>query len=811
MLRISGPGKFDLIILIIFTFIALVGHSQNRNTTLLGTAYDDTELSSDIWGFADSTGTEYALVSYRTSFRIFNLEDPTTPKEIYKVDGVLSEWRDIKTYQNYAYVIADRGQDGVLIVDMNDIPNSFNHKFFRPEISVNISGETNTGFVDKCHNIFIDDGILYFVECKPLYRGVLMFDLKDDPMNPKYLGNAVSDESHDIFVRDNIIYSADVWTGNLSITDVSNKTNPVLLALEPTPNIVLHATWLSDDSKTVFVVHERPNEYVSSYDISDLDNITLLDRYRPFPLINRDVYPHNIFYRDGYLYISHYTDGIIILDVHRPENMVEVANYDTYPGADGGFHGCWGVYPFLPSGNILASDIEYNLFVIKADLVRASYLEGNVYNSVTDDLLSGVSVKILIDQENEVRSDDFGNFKTGIAEAGTQLVEISHRGFLTDTIEVEMKSGEVTIINHPLVAANMITVSGSISGNNNLMSEENGIISFESKFESFITQTNDQGKYTLQIPQGLYDIHAGKWSNLTESINNQMILESEVFDFDLTPGFIDNFETDLGWTINSNANTGGWVREKPIKALIDLNLPPRDPKTPKNIMTFVTNPGEDSDDEGSKCFITGNGNGSAGRHDLDNGISQILSPKIDLKKSSNPTLTYKYWFVTFDSGTPKVDTLRTYLIQDGVRTELFKVGSAEHEWQEKIIPLSSYLQSESPFQIMFEVHDTTGNGHITEAGIDFFQVSSSASAPKEKLAESHWSIYPNPSDGRINITIAEDRTLKEVEIFDLFGRLIQRNVDGVAKLNFSGTNGLYFVRLKGDSWISSAKKILIER
>jgi hypothetical protein len=44
--------------------------------------------------------------------------------------------------------------------------------------------------------------------------------------------------------------------------------------------------------------------------------------------------------------------------------------YDTYQGPAGnGYEGCWGVYPYLPSGNIIASDVNEGLFVLKLNYI----------------------------------------------------------------------------------------------------------------------------------------------------------------------------------------------------------------------------------------------------------------------------------------------------------------------------------------------------------------------------------------------------------------------------------------------------------
>ena len=63
-------------------------------------------------------------------------------------------------------------------------------------------------------------------------------------------------------------------------------------------------------------------------------------------------------------------------------------SYDTYTqGSGNGFNGCWGVYPFLPSGTIVASDIDNGLFVLQPTYVRGCYLEGTI-----TDLNSGIPI-----------------------------------------------------------------------------------------------------------------------------------------------------------------------------------------------------------------------------------------------------------------------------------------------------------------------------------------------------------------------------------------------------------------------------------
>jgi len=76
--------------------------------------------------------------------------------------------------------------------------------------------------------------------------------------------------------------------------------------------------------------------------------------------------PHNQVVACDYLYVSYYYDGLRVYDISDPENPVLSLFYDTYPEVDSTqFRGAWGVYPFLPSGTILLSDMQRGLFVFE--------------------------------------------------------------------------------------------------------------------------------------------------------------------------------------------------------------------------------------------------------------------------------------------------------------------------------------------------------------------------------------------------------------------------------------------------------------
>ena len=54
---------------------------------------------SDVWGWVDGNGTEYALVCLSDRFSVINLSNPASPTEEFYIDesAYQSNWRDVKT------------------------------------------------------------------------------------------------------------------------------------------------------------------------------------------------------------------------------------------------------------------------------------------------------------------------------------------------------------------------------------------------------------------------------------------------------------------------------------------------------------------------------------------------------------------------------------------------------------------------------------------------------------------------------------------------------------------------------------------
>ncbi len=429
--------------------------AQNVNVDHRSTFSYSGQNLSNVWGYA-SGGNEYALVGAKNGLSIVNVTNPDNPSQIIQISGPSSDWREIKTFQHYAYVVSEGG-GGVQVVDLANLPgtNLNSHSYFG-------DGAIN-GLLVKAHALHVDvtKGYLYVYGSQLSNNSnggrALIFDLNADPYNPHYVGKFNSAFSgngnyvHDGFVDNDIMYSSHIYNGFFAIVNTANKSNPVLVTTQQTPGNFTHNTWRSGN--TLFTTDEVANSYLTSFDITNTSNIVQLDKIQSNPGANSIV--HNTFILNDYAITSWYKDGFTIVDVSRPANMVQVGNYDTYPNGSGnGFQGCWGVYPFLPSGNILASNINLEgvangtgeLWILTPNYVRGCYLEGQVTNISTGQPLSGVQVKIIGTNVTET-SGATGLYKMGQLLNGTFPVQFTKAGFVTYTTSVSLSSGVLTTLN----------------------------------------------------------------------------------------------------------------------------------------------------------------------------------------------------------------------------------------------------------------------------------------------------------------------------------------------------------------------------
>ena len=190
---------------------------SSSNLNFLGSLpFPGTECN-DVWGYVSNSDREYAIVGLQNGVSLVDVSDPTNPVESFFIPGVQSIWRDIKVWNNYAFVTADQGDDGLLIIDLEDL--SGNTYLYT---TLDANGES---MFTKAHNIFIDEfGKAYIfggdVSGDGLTAGALILDVTNvsitanDTVLPNILGIFDNFYLHDGMARGDTLWGAAIYEGN---------------------------------------------------------------------------------------------------------------------------------------------------------------------------------------------------------------------------------------------------------------------------------------------------------------------------------------------------------------------------------------------------------------------------------------------------------------------------------------------------------------------------------------------------------------------------------------------------------------------
>lgn len=364
-----------------FFFVALTllfcnntaGQDLSLNMSLLGQWNVDTLpvhsgiKYNDVWGYADCSGREYAILGSAGRIHFIDVTKPDEPREVASFPGTSnSVWRDFKTYRDRAYACADQGQDGLMVFDLSGLPDTVTMTY------------QSTEFFSRSHNLWIDTlhGRLYMAGANTRNNGVIVFDIAENPDDPQLLASVQLPGSyiHDIHVVDHIGYASHGFNG-LWVYDFTDPENPLPLgSITDYPEKGYnHSSWLSPDGDFLIMADETHGTSLKTVDVQDFDDIYVRSLFKSALLAPEHTASivHNPFIRDQYVILAYYHEGIQVYDMSNPDSVFRVAYYDTYPinANYNGYQGAWGAYPYLPSGNILGSDITFGLSVLSADSI----------------------------------------------------------------------------------------------------------------------------------------------------------------------------------------------------------------------------------------------------------------------------------------------------------------------------------------------------------------------------------------------------------------------------------------------------------
>jgi len=444
----------NLVILVILFPIMTLGWAViNYNLELKNHIDEITDYNSgsnfgvsDVWGYTDETGIEYAIVGYRYGTFIYDVySNPENPVLISDITGPSNSdyyfHRDYKTYGDHLYIVNEMTgiDEGMQVVDLSPLPSG-----------VPIKRNTYTG-VQQSHNLWIDMDLGYaFIEnYYPENIHILDLSNPDIPDHNASISYWDGENCHDIYTKNNVAYISEGYSYQYGIYDITDILNPIHLTDIPSFGYA-HNAWLNEAGTHLVTGEETVGMTVKIWDIQDYNNINLVGEY-----LGENSLAHNIHVKDNFVYISHYTTGLKILDIYNPSDPIEVAAYDTYPADDNdGFYGCWGAYPFTENNYVYASDMQNGLFVFGFNNIQAGWIYGTITN---DDMpVAGIEIKSLLNGKS-FTSNLNGEYEFGFPE-GDQAFEFILNGTLIDT-------QIITISPHTITEHNIVFgILGDING-----------------------------------------------------------------------------------------------------------------------------------------------------------------------------------------------------------------------------------------------------------------------------------------------------------------------------------------------------------
>ncbi len=327
------------------------------------------EKYNDCWGFVHN-GVEYGVIGSTLGTHIIDIN---TMQQVAFVKG--SSYgtgiihRDFKTYDHYLYAVSDENADGTAtlqVIDFSYLPDS-----------VHVTYDSYQ-YMNRAHDCWVDTSRakLYTCGVRKIANGggwasFQIFDLAPDPAHPVWLrdaNNFADGQSipyiHDLYVRNDTAFLNCGFDG-LYVADCSNPDSIILLGTmtDYPQKGYNHSGWWDVAGQYYYMADETHGMDLKVVQTDDLTDLSVVATFNSESPASTRI-PHNLIWREDVVYVSYYYDGYQAFDVRDPLHPKRVAYYDTYAGPDGqGYEGAWGVYPLLPSGRVLISDMLSGLFV----------------------------------------------------------------------------------------------------------------------------------------------------------------------------------------------------------------------------------------------------------------------------------------------------------------------------------------------------------------------------------------------------------------------------------------------------------------
>ena len=374
------------------------------------------DSGNDCWGWTDpSSGKEYALMGLDNGTAIIDISLSTAPLYLGKIPTATepSSWRDLKVYDDHVFIVSEAAGHGMQVFDLKQLRGLDSKQNFTADYlysgfgqAHNIAINTETGYAYTAGAGVAGNGRpgfgIHALNISNPTSPVLELQLPDygythDAQIVNYKGPDSDHFGKEIYIGSN--------ETKVVIVDVTDKNNPELISQFYYDDEYTHQSWLTEDHRYALLGDELDelDQSVQPWtlkddvetrtiviDISDLDDPVLHFNY----LSDTEAIDHNGYVVGSKFYLASYTSGMRVIDIINIEqkSFTELGFFDTHidddhhhdianessplwsdPGDHTGkkgqeidaFNGAWSVYPYFNSENIIISDINSGLFIVK--------------------------------------------------------------------------------------------------------------------------------------------------------------------------------------------------------------------------------------------------------------------------------------------------------------------------------------------------------------------------------------------------------------------------------------------------------------
>ena len=550
----------NIILLSSISLIPLLGYSQTPCINGMSGEYpcDNVELLSfmdkqnigggdmnDIWGWVDPIdSTEYVIIGRTNGTSFINISDPLNPQFIGDLPTSTSTslWRDIKVYNNHAFIVSEANGHGMQVFDLTNLS-----AIVAPPVTLE-ADYMYTGW-GAAHNLVINEssGRAYGVGTNTFDGGLHIVDISD-PTNPTIIGDFSNDGyTHDAQV---VAYNGpDVNYQGKEIAFCCNEnTITVVDVTDPSDAIMISSTgydfssythqgWLTENHQ-YFISNDELDEQSLGvnttsfiWDMTDLSSPELIGTF----VSETGSIDHNLYTHNGLVYQSNYRAGLRILDTENiaSGSLEEVGFFDVYPSSDAPqFNGTWSNYPYFPSGVIAVSHIEEGLFLLRlsgelSDVGCMDPTACNYDDSAIEDDGSCVGFNICGGCENEelfclgctdLNSCNYDFEATIDDESCFEILPPSPQSILQEDVAVEFQNEPESFWYESLISPNSLYIGESYT------------MSFEAFPQSiWVSNSNGEfdvygGKINPDFNNGQYHDNSGYW--LIFNVNEDVIFNS---------------------------------------------------------------------------------------------------------------------------------------------------------------------------------------------------------------------------------------------------------------------------------------------